>query len=348
VWVGEGAREALAAHLLSEPRPAWCVVVSDDRVAPLHGAPLRDALRSAGLRAELLTFPAGEAHKTRETKALLEDGLLALSAGRDTVVLAVGGGVTTDLAGFLAATWHRGVPVYQVPTSLLAMVDAAVGGKTGLDLPGGKNLVGAFHQPAGLAVDPRALATLPEAELRHGFAEVVKLATVADAALFARLEREAEALLCREPGPLGEVVSRCIRLKHRLVARDQREAGPRAALNFGHTVGHALELVSGYAVPHGTAVAIGCAVEAALAVETTGFPEHDRVRLTRLLARFGLPVDWPPHLPREEALHAMRADKKVRAGRVRYALPARIGRMPAGEAAREVDPGAVARALVRN
>jgi 3-dehydroquinate synthase len=180
--------------------------------------------------------------------------------------------VTGDLAGFLAATWHRGVPVYQVPTSLLAMVDASVGGKTGVDLAGGKNLVGAFHQPAGLAVDPSLLRTLPDPELRHGLAEAVKLAAVADAALFARLERDADALLAREAVALLEIVTRCIAGKHRIVARDEREAGPRAALNFGHTVGHALERLSGYAIPHGQAVAIGCAVEAAIAVEAAGFP----------------------------------------------------------------------------
>ena len=243
--MGDGALPALADHLAAERPGALAVVVSDSQVAPLHGVPLAEAIRARGGRAEVLTFPAGEAHKTRETKASLEDGLLRLQAGRDTAIVAVGGGVTGDLAGFLAATWHRGVPVYQVPTSLLAMVDAAIGGKTGVDLPGGKNLVGAFHQPAALAVDPRVLETLPDAELRAGCAEVVKLAAVADAALFARLEREAEALLARDRALLEAVVSRCIAVKARIVARDEREAGVRASLNFGHTVGHALERLSG-------------------------------------------------------------------------------------------------------
>jgi 3-dehydroquinate synthase len=321
------------------------VVVSDSHVAPLHGEPFVEALRSRGRRAELLSFPAGEGHKTRETKAGLENALLRLQAGRDTSVIAVGGGVTGDLAGFLAATWHRGVPVYQVPTSLLAMVDAAVGGKTGVDLAGGKNLVGAFHQPAGIAVEPALLRTLPDADLRHGLAEGVKLAAVADAALFALLERSAEALRARDGAAVLDVVSRCIAGKHRIVARDEREAGPRAALNFGHTVGHALERLSGFAVPHGEAVSIGCALEAAMAVEATGFPEGHRARLVAMLAGFGLPTRWPDGIPLAGLLPAMQADKKAREGRVRFALPARLGRMPAGEPTVEVDAAVVRRAL---
>ena len=319
--------------------------MSDSHVAPLHGEPLAERLRGRGRRAELLTFPAGEAHKTRETKAGLENALLRLGAGRDTAIVAVGGGVTCDLAGFLAATWHRGVPLYHVPTSLLAMVDAAVGGKTGVDLAGGKNLVGAFHQPAGLAVDAALLATLPDAELRFGFAEAVKLAVVADAGLFVRLEGGAELLRGRDQAAMLEVVSRCIARKHKVVARDEREAGARAMLNFGHTVGHALERVSGYAVPHGEAVAIGCAVEAALAVEVVGLPERHRARLVALLSRFGLPTRWPAEIPISGALPAMQADKKVREGRVRYALPARLGRMPVGAPTVEVEGTRVLRAL---
>jgi 3-dehydroquinate synthase len=335
--MGDGALAALADHLAEERPGALAVVVSDSQVAPLHGVPLAEAIRARGGRAEVLTFPAGEVHKTRETKAGLEDGLLRLQAGRDTAIVAVGGGVTGDLAGFLAATWQRGVPLYQVPTSLLAMVDAAIGGKTGVDLPYGKNLVGAFHQPAALAVDPRVLETLPDAELRAGCAEVVKLAAVADASLFARLEREAEALLARDRAVLDAVVSRCIALKARIVARDEREAGVRASLNFGHTVGHALERLSGYAVAHGHAVAVGCAVEATMAVHATGFPPPHRARLVALLRRFGLPTAWPEDIPVEAALPAMRTDKKARGGRVRYALPARLGRMPAGPLPIEVD-----------
>jgi 3-dehydroquinate synthase len=214
-----------------------------------------------------------------------------------------------------------------------------------VDLAGGKNLVGAFHQPAGLAMDPAVLQTLPEAELRHGLAEAVKLAVVADAGLFTRLERTAGALLARDAPAVLEVVSRCVAGKHRIVARDEREAGPRAALNFGHTVGHALELLSGYAVPHGEAVAIGCAVEAAIAREAVAFPERHRTRLVALLRRFGVPTCWPAEIPVSGALAAMQADKKVRHGRIRYALPARLGRMPAGAVTVEVDGAVVRRAL---
>jgi len=348
VRVGAGLLEALVEDLVASPPGDRLFFVSDDRVAPLHAEPLVGRVRARGLLAELLVFPAGEAHKTRESKALLEDRLAALGAGRDAAIVAVGGGVTGDLAGFLAATWHRGVPVVQVPTSLLAMTDAALGGKTAVNVGAFKNVVGAFHQPVAVWADVSVLATQDEQRFREGFAELVKLGVVADARLFSLAERESTRLLGRETEPLCEVVAACMRIKGRIVARDEREQGRRAALNFGHTIGHALEAVSGFAVHHGQAVAIGMCVEGRIAAELTGFPGRHLRRLENVIGTLGLPQSLPGGVAGPALVEATRADKKVRQGRVRYALPSRIGRMAPGEHVTQVvDEARVAAAIAR-
>ncbi len=312
--------EAFPAHL--------AVVVSDDRVFPLHGETILRAFRAAGIRAEPLVFPAGEASKTRETKSALEDGLLALGAGRDTVILAVGGGVTGDLAGFVASTWHRGVPVVQIPTSLLAMTDAALGGKTAVNLPGGKNLVGTFHQPFALVADLETLSTLPGREYRAGLAEAVKSAAIADRASFGAMEASAAALAAREPGAVERAVRVGLEVKARFVAEDETERGRRAALNFGHTVAHVLEAASSWTILHGEAVSIGLVAEARLAVRRVGFPAEEAERIRVLLSGLGLPTEPPRSLDRRLVIEALRRDKKRRAGAVRVALPERLGTVP--------------------
>ena len=232
----------LAADEVARTYPrARAVVVSDARVARLYGRPFTTALTRRGVSALLVSFPAGELAKTRETKARLEDRLVAADVGRDSIVVALGGGVTGDLAGFLAATWHRGVPLVSVPTTLLAMVDAALGGKSAVDLPAGKNLVGAFHHPVALFADLDVLRTLPARTFRGGLAEAVKTAVALDAALFRRLEAAVAPILSREPRAVGAVVARCLALKGALVASDPRDTGRRAILNLGHTVAHAVE-----------------------------------------------------------------------------------------------------------
>lgn len=337
VHVGVGAAERLTDHVAARFAGRLAVVLSDSNVGPLHGAPVRDALISAGLAASMLVFPAGEKSKSREMKAELEDRLAALGAGRDTVIVAVGGGVTGDLAGFVAATWQRGIPVVHVPTSLLAMVDSALGGKTAVDIPAGKNLIGAFHQPDAIFVEVAHLATLPHIEVVRGSSEVVKTAVVADRALFSWLESDGGRLLRRDPEAVVYVVDRCLRAKARIVAKDEREAGRRAVLNFGHTVAHALEAASGYGVSHGEAVAVGMTVEARLAVELGGFPERHFRRLRGLLEQLGLPTRWPREISAQHALDAARSDKKTREGRLRCALPLQIGTMPrAADPTREI------------
>lgn len=332
ICIGAGALDALVDDLERERLAGVVAVVADSNVAPLHARPLAVRLSGRGMRVLELNFAAGESSKIPETALQIASELLAAGAGRDTLVVGVGGGVTGDLAGFVASIWHRGVPVVQVPTSLLAMTDAAIGGKTAVNLARGKNLIGTFHQPWRIYADVGLLATLPEREYTGGFAEVVKTAAIADPVFFRWLESNVSALVSRDARALERTVLRCIEIKGRVVRGDEREDGRRAMLNFGHTVAHALESVTGYRVPHGEAVAAGIAIEARLAHDVTGFPAAHVRRIESLLRAFGLPWRLPVGTTADDLIVATRLDKKVREGLVRYALPLRLGRMPAGVA----------------
>ncbi len=330
VTVGPGASEGLAAAV-APLHAARIVVVSDSNVELLHGRRLAGLLAREGRAPEIIVFPAGEARKTRETKAFIEDRLAALGCGRDTAIVAVGGGVTGDLAGFVAATWMRGIAWVQVPTSLLAMADASIGGKTGVDHPAGKNLIGAFHQPASVLADTSLLATLPPREFRSGLAEIVKAAIVGDAELFGLIE-EREALLGQcDPRAVAEPLSGSIRLKASIVSEDGREEGRRSTLNFGHTIGHALERISGYSLPHGEAVSAGMVAEARIAAGMSLMAAGDADRIQALLSGLGLPVVLPPGAEPAAIIGAMALDKKSRGGHIELALPERIGRMASRE-----------------
>jgi 3-dehydroquinate synthase len=326
VTIGAGLRHEFAA-LIADAAPAHhFAVLTDDDVAPHYGPPLVAELARHG-RATLHRMPAGEAQKTRDTWARLTDDLLAAGCGRDTTVVALGGGVVGDLAGFVAATYMRGVPVVQCPTSLLAMIDASVGGKTGVDTAAGKNLVGAFHPPRAVLIDVETLRTLPTAHRRAGLAEAIKHGVVADAAYFARVERLLPALVAGDTEATLELVARSVEIKAAVVRADFRERGLRKTLNFGHTLGHAIEQASGYALLHGEAVAIGMVLEARLA-EEIGVAERGTAReIERVLRAAELPVTRPPSLDARTVLDATRTDKKARGGAVSYALPARIGAM---------------------
>ena len=317
--LGELVRRVAPAHRYA--------IVTDDNVGPRYAGRVRDSLDAS--RATVFTIPAGEAHKTRETWARLTDDMLGAGFGRDTTVIALGGGVVGDLAGFVAATFMRGVPYVQVPTSLLAMIDASVGGKTGVDTPHGKNLVGAFHQPAAVVADIDALSTLPPEQLRAGMAEAIKHGVIADRAYFdsvlGALSRPAGLDPCGQT--MLDLVTRSVEIKSGIVTRDEREAGVRKTLNFGHTIGHAIETCSGYSLLHGEAVAIGMVYESALA-ERLGLAEAGTAARVRDAVRAaGLPHARPSSMTVEAILDASRGDKKARAGRVEYALPARIGAM---------------------
>lgn len=332
VVAGVGLLERLPA-LLDEHAPATrYVLVSDDTVAPLHGRALASALEAAGRSADLVAFPAGERHKTVGTWARVLETLADRGVGRDACLVAVGGGVTADLAGFVAATYARGLPLVQVPTSLLAMVDAAVGGKTAIDLEAGKNLVGAFHQPRLVVVDPAPLDTLPDVELVDGFAEALKHGLIADPDYLDGLVAAAPDLLRRDPDALLSLIVGSLRIKTSIVERDPFEDGERAALNFGHTIAHGLERATDFRLRHGHAVAIGMRVEARLG-ETAGVSDvgcEDAVRAA--LSAFGLPSGRPPHVRPEAVLRAARRDKKNRGGVTRYALIRRPGTPARGEA----------------
>jgi 3-dehydroquinate synthase len=329
ILIGRGELARLPALLAAACPAAAYAVVSDSHVGPLYGERLARALSDAGSRAALFTFPAGEWNKTRETWAVLSDRLLAHRFGRDSAVVAVGGGVVGDVAGFVAATYLRGVPCVQVPTTLLAMIDSSIGGKTGVDVPAGKNLLGAFHQPRLVVADLDALGTLPPAQLAAGVAEAVKHGVIADADYFAFLERERAAIQAREPGAIERLVARSVEIKAGVVAADEREAGVRAILNFGHTVAHALEAVARFAVSHGEAVAIGMCVETRLAEALGVAAAGTAARIGRLLHGFGLPTEADGSAGIDELLSAMRQDKKAKeAGReIRFALPRSVGVM---------------------
>ena len=271
-------------------------------------------------------------HKTLACWASLTDAMLAAACGRDTTIVALGGGVIGDLAGFVAATYMRGIPFVQVPTTLLAMIDASIGGKTGVDTPAGKNLVGAFHQPAAIITDPRALLTLPADQLRAGTAEAIKHGVIADAAYFERLAAALPAA-CLAPGdePMHRLVIDSIAIKTRVVAGDERESGLRKILNFGHTLGHAIEAASDYRLLHGECVAIGMVLESRLAERIGVAAPGLSQRVREVVECAGLPSALPDGLSAERLVALTRTDKKARAGVAEYALPRVIGAMAAAD-----------------
>jgi 3-dehydroquinate synthase len=280
-----------------------------------------------GLDVPTLVIAPGEGSKTRGRWSALTDRLLGFGFGRDAGIVALGGGVVGDLAGFVAATYLRGIPWLQVPTSLLAMVDASVGGKTGVNTPDGKNLVGAFHPPEAVLADPDALHTLHRDHVAAGLVEAIKHGVVADAGYFEWIEQHRERLLSLDPERVAELIARSVRIKAAIVSEDERESGRRAVLNAGHTIGHAIERVAGYSILHGDAVAIGLVAEAGLA-HRAGLADGELApRIGRLLAQLDRPVTIAPAWSADALLDAMQHDKKVRDGTIRFALPNTLGVM---------------------
>lgn len=273
----------------------------------------------------VILFSASEANKRLATVEGLARELVRAGADRGTVIVAVGGGVTGDVVGFLASIYMRGVPVFQVPTTLLGQVDSSIGGKTGVDLPEGKNLLGTFYQPSCIWMDPEFLQTLTPELFRQGMAEVIKTAVIGDRDLWEFLQSEREAIGRRETKPLHRVVEACARFKASVVESDEKESGRRRILNFGHTVGHAVERVSGYTMAHGDAVSIGMTAAARLSVSLGGFEARDADRLEKLCSSWALPVRLPEELAPGDILRAMQADKKRVAGDLHFILPVRIG-----------------------
>jgi 3-dehydroquinate synthase len=301
-------------------------IVTDEVVAPLYLQRTVKALEAAGARTTHIIVPAGEQSKGWETLDKVCDALLAARCGRDTLLVALGGGVVGDLAGFAAAVYQRGIPFLQVPTTLLAQVDSSVGGKTAINHARGKNMIGAFHQPLAVVSDLTTLDTLPERELRCGLAEVIKHAFALDLPFVEWLENNVEKLLGRERGALTYAVKRCCELKAGVVAADERETGVRALLNFGHTFGHAIEAAAGYGSwQHGEAIAAGMvmAAELSLRLNLIGNPEVARVR--RLIGRAGLPTTGPALAP-QRLMELMAGDKKAAQGKLRFVVLEALGR----------------------
>jgi 3-dehydroquinate synthase len=309
-----------------------CAVISDRNVAPRYGKAAQAALTKAGFDARVVTLPAGETAKSLKVLESCYDRLAAQRLERKSFIVALGGGVVGDLAGFVAATYLRGLPFVQVPTTLLAQVDSSVGGKVGLNLKAGKNLVGAFHQPRLVLCDLATLASLPMREYRAGLAEVIKYGIIYDAALFERLERDLPKLLRRDSRTLAVVVARCCEIKADVVRQDETEGGLRAILNFGHTIGHALEAISHYGkYLHGEAIAIGQVVAAKLSAQVLGLPASEVERIERLFRRAGLPTRLNLSASdQRKILPAMKLDKKVSAGEIKFVLARRIGAVEFG------------------
>lgn len=330
ITIEPGALEKLGSIVHSATPRHRVVILTDEHVAKLDYA--RRAAAAIGGEPMVVTIPPGEQVKTRKTWSDLTDTLLDARFGRDTTIVSIGGGVIGDLAGFVAATYLRGVPFVQVPTTLLAMVDASIGGKTGVDTQHGKNLVGAFHPPVAVVIDPLVLATLPVEQLRAGFAEIVKHGVIADQEYFRNVAAYVDHGRLGERHELAQLTSlirRSVEIKASIVAQDERESGLRKVLNFGHTIGHAIEAASQFRMLHGEAVAIGLVTEARLA-ERLGIAVDGTARGIEGVCRAaGLPTTMPS-IPVDVLLEFTRADKKGREGKVEYALPKSIGQMAKG------------------
>jgi 3-dehydroquinate synthase len=321
-----GALDALGALMREAGLRGAAILISDEAVAALHGGRACAALRDAGFEPHVAAFPAGEASKNLRTVERLYDALLDARAERTSPVVALGGGVVGDVAGFVAATYLRGVPFVQCPTSLLAMVDAAIGGKVGIDHARGKNLIGAFYPPRLVVEDPALLATLPVRSLREGFAEIIKHGLIMDPPMLDVLERDASRFLAADPDAMTELVARNAALKAGVVSEDEREGGRRTILNYGHTLGHAIEAVTGYRdVRHGEAISAGMMAAAAIGEAMGVTPPAVAERQRALFARYGLPARLPG-IDVDAVVAATALDKKVAAKRVRWVLLEDFGR----------------------
>ncbi len=325
IAVGTGLLDAIggrAQHLgFHSPIP----IITDSNVGPLYAERVKQSLEQAGYSTNVITFKAGEASKHLDTVSQLYDQMVQLRPERKSGLIALGGGVVGDVAGFVAATYLRGIPFIQVPTTLLAQVDASVGGKVGIDHPGGKNLIGAFHQPREVVIDTGTLTTLSQREIRAGLAEAIKHGIIADADLYSWTEQNLSRLLQVDLDAYNEVIPRNCQIKAHVVEQDERESGLRAILNFGHTIGHAIEALTKYSqYLHGEAIAIGMLAEAQLGSELGITPVEEVERIHALLKQTGYPLD-KPKITADELIESMFRDKKVESGKLRFVFPKRIG-----------------------
>lgn len=343
IHVGDGLLAKLGDHCRRLKLGERCVIVTDTNVGPKFADAAVRALKMAGFVPSVITVPAGETSKSLKIVGECYDQLAMKRLERRSFLVALGGGVVGDLAGFVAASYLRGLPFVQVPTTLLSQVDSSVGGKVGINLKAGKNLVGAFHQPKVVLCDLDTLTALPDREFRSGLAEVIKYGIIRDAELFRRLEREMDRILKRDPTTLANVISRCCAIKAEVVVADETESGERALLNFGHTVGHGLEAISGYGeYLHGEAISIGQVAAARLSTKLSTLTEKDADRIRDLMLKAGLPVTLKLAPKKRDALFdAMRLDKKVSGGELKFVLAQSIGVSNWGQRVPDSDINAV-------
>ncbi len=327
IIIRQGLLDEVGSELQRNPIAKRYGIISDDHVAGLFGERLLASLNDKGIAAEIITFARGEESKNLATVADLCSRLARSGFDRKDGLLALGGGVTGDITGFVAASYMRSIPFAQVPTTLLAQVDSSVGGKTGVDIPEGKNLVGAFYQPKAVFIDSQVLRQLPENELLNGLAEVIKYGVIYDRDFFQFLETSRKDILDLDLLVLEDVIARCCRIKAAVVEADEKESDLRRILNFGHTIGHAVEAVSGYKLAHGSAVAMGMVAAAELAVLKGIFDEREKERLKTLIHKFGLPVTIPSEYDRARIQEYLLADKKTIGGKVFFVLPTTIGKV---------------------
>ena len=321
--VGSGLIEQVGKCVRKYLPRKTCAIIADNNVAPLFADRVEKSLASAGFRPTLITIPAGEKSKTLQQVGTICDQMIAAGLDRQAFVVGLGGGVVGDISGFVAAIYHRGIPHVQIPTTLLAMVDSSIGGKTGVNTRDGKNLIGAFHHPSLVIDDIDVLKTLPRREFNQGFAEIIKHAVIADAKMFQILQRWKAG----EASALQRLIKRNIRIKSKIVAKDERDrTGERALLNFGHTVGHAFERAGEYRkFLHGEALSLGIVAACAISTNKAGLSADQRDAIVDLLEKFKLPIKLPKNFPRQKIVEAMKFDKKFEGGKVRFVVTPRIG-----------------------
>jgi 3-dehydroquinate synthase len=326
IVIGSDIRDRIGLMILKEYQKPRCVIVTDSTVAELHGRVFLENLTALGLAAEMVEFPAGESSKNMETLLAVIHKLFALGVDRNSLLIALGGGVVGDMTGFIASIYMRSVPYVQIPTTLLAQVDSSIGGKTAVDLPEGKNLLGTFYQPRAVFIDTKFLETLPAEEFKNGVAEIVKYGVIDSDEFFSVQEKDREALIRRDPARLLPLIEQCCRIKKGFVEIDEKDTGIRHVLNFGHTVGHALEAASGYGMPHGYAVALGMIAVSRICEKVYDLPATDRKRIEALIGAFGLPTVIPRSIATEEILSHLQGAKKKKDGKVQFVLVKNIGK----------------------
>jgi len=328
VLIADALLTQVGAHVRRHLKCKTCAIISDSNVAPLFAKPLNESLASAGFQPTLITIPQGEKSKTLEQAGAICDQMIAAGLDRQSFIVGLGGGMVGDISGFVASIYHRGIPHVQIPTTLLAMVDSSIGGKTGVDTRAGKNLIGAFHQPSIVVDDLDVLKTLPRRQFVQGFAEVIKHAIIADSKMFRMLQSwNPDSSLVSGALALQSLIKHNIQIKSRIVAKDVRDqTGERALLNFGHTVGHAIERAGNYRkFLHGEAVSLGIISACAISVKRAGLAPNQCDAIVDLLGRFGLPTGLPSKFPRNKILDAVKLDKKFEGGKIRFVVTSRIG-----------------------